>query len=73
MKVRLETSKGELVHETEIPPFNTNPEFIVWGNRFFLFHDSVMLEGGKFLSVYSEMDFGYALPDLSKPSTAKPH
>lgn len=35
MKVRLETSGGELVTEREIPPFNTAPDVLLWGSRVF--------------------------------------
>jgi len=62
MKIRLETSHGALVLVTQIPAFKESPEFIVWGNRVFLFHDSVFQDGQTF-SVYSEIEFGYALPD----------
>lgn len=66
MRVRLETSRQELVHETDIPQFNEPPDYIVWGSRFFLFHDASVQEGGDVFAVYTELDFGYVLPDQAQ-------
>lgn len=35
IKIRLETSNGELVGYAEIPPFGTLPEVMIWGMRIF--------------------------------------
>ena len=35
MKCQLLTSAKEFVAEVEIPPFNTPPDILVWGERFF--------------------------------------
>lgn len=41
MKIRLETKDGGLVHESQIPPFNEEPNGITWGTRHFYFYDVV--------------------------------
>lgn len=37
LNIRLETANGQFVHASEIPPFlpGHEPDFILWGNRFF--------------------------------------
>lgn len=35
MKVKLFTRTGGFVHEQEIPPFNEQPDVILWGERVF--------------------------------------
>lgn len=35
MKITLKSREGQFVAQAEIPPFNTPPEVIVWGDRVF--------------------------------------
>jgi hypothetical protein len=56
MKIRLVTGTQELVHEDTIPPFNEDPEVILWGLRTFKRH---LVDGDT--TVYAEC-FAYHLP-----------
>lgn len=58
MKIKLETSSGDFVHEQEIPPFQTAPEVIGWGNRVFKLHRTEKNPDG--YTFYREC-FAYAL------------
>lgn len=39
MKVKLQTSAGDLVAEKEIPDFNEAPDVLIWGDRVFMRDD----------------------------------
>lgn len=82
--IRLETAAGALVSDEEsIPPFQTLPEFIIWGNRTFKYvsvaSNPTALPGGMVKQpVYREC-FTYVIPprfttpmavdiDLSSPN-----
>lgn len=57
MKIKLVTAADELVHdEVEIPPFNEDPEVILWGLRIF---KRARVDGE--VTVYAEC-FAYHLP-----------
>ena len=58
MKIKLETANGDFVHEQEIPPFNTSPDVIGWGDRVFKLRGIEKHPDG--YSIYREC-FAYAL------------
>lgn len=39
MKVKLETSDGEHVGHSHVPPFNKPPDVLLWGDRVFKLHE----------------------------------
>lgn len=57
-KPRLLTADGQLVRDAEMPPFQTLPDILIWGQRFFR-RDGVTSEG---VPTYRE-GFTYALID----------
>lgn len=59
MKIKLETANGDFVHEQEIPPFQTPPDVLGWGDRVFKLH-APRPRGTTDAAVYREC-FAYAL------------
>ena len=66
MRIRLTTKAGVaacLVHETDIPPFQTEPEVIVWGSRVFKRAGAEQVGDGPTVTEYEEV-FAYCLVTL---------
>lgn len=61
MKVKLETSEGNFVHEGVLPPFNPAPEVVFWGIRVFKQHAIEKRPDG--YTIYREV-FAVALVDM---------
>ncbi len=45
MNVTLYTRDGQPVVEVDIPPFQTMPEILIWGARFFVWNGERYVEG----------------------------
>ncbi len=63
MKIRLAVRDGGHVTDVEIPPFQTFPEVVVWGQRFFSFHSELSGDGEPCAAEYREV-FAYWIPPL---------
>lgn len=62
MRVRLTVPTGELVHETDIPPFNELPHVLIWGDRVFKLTDQKAAEPPH-AAIYHEA-FSYYIVDM---------
>jgi hypothetical protein len=54
MRVRLLTSDGRLVTDATIPPFNSRPDVLIWGQRVFTHHAEVNRDGDDVKQEYRE-------------------
>jgi hypothetical protein len=61
MKIRLAIREGGHVADVEIPPFQSLPEVIVWGQRFFSFYSELSGDVEPCTAEYREV-FAYWVP-----------
>ena len=59
--IRLTTRDGRHVADVTIPPFQSLPEVLVWGERFFSLHSEFMKEEDPAAAEYREV-FCYWIP-----------
>jgi hypothetical protein len=62
IRVRLAIRDGGHVAEVEIPPFQSLPDVIVWGDRVFSFHMSMDIDGEMCRAEYREVFCYVILP-----------
>jgi hypothetical protein len=53
MRCRLFTQDRRFVKDVEIPPFNTPPDLLVWGERFFILDETAGSVQPEYLEAFS--------------------
>jgi len=51
---RLTTKDGSHVADVNVPPFKTNPDVLVWGDRVFQFHEEIVVPDDPCTASYRE-------------------
>jgi len=73
---RLVTKEGAHIADVNVPPFETNPDVLVWGDRVFQFGSAIMVADDPCTAAYKEASCFYVpIPVLERaesPAFQKP-